>query len=328
MSYFIAICHGIQKKIYYEPNITSIDKLRHEISVNYGISENAFALSYSDPEGEKIEIVDKLDFDYFYSVGKEEELKVEVLSVDEPVIKKEIPDEVNLDKPKLSQALEPAKPVQIKELGFIEISNQDQSQKNGNILVDIQSDLDKKLAESNIKTLNECLNESAVLLQLKEKINTIKQQTEKMFSEMKNELVKTKRKNSGIVSRDIDSNYVHLYVCCNNCGLNPINGKRYKCVICKNFDLCEVCEENNFHSHHPMIRINETVKPGPYYQELADLIKLGLNDLKSNDQIMKKRILKGIFGDKITDDAIDVIMKSRLKKNVEELINEFYRLLQ
>lgn len=328
MSYFVATCHGIQKKIFYEPNITSIDKLKHEISVTFGIPENEFTLSYLDPEAEKIDIVDKLDFDYFYSVGKEEELQVEVTSEKAPVVKKDIPSEVNFDKPKSTPALELAKPVQPKEPEVVEPTNQDQSKKQPNLLVDIQSDIDKRLAESNIKTLNECLNESAVLLQLKEKINTIKQQTEKMFSEMKNELVKTKRKNSGIISRDIESNYVHLYVACNNCGLNPINGKRYKCVICKNFDLCEVCEENNFHSHHPMIRINESVKTGPYYQELADLIKLGLNDLKSNDQVMKKRILKGIFGDKITDDAIEVIMKSRLKKNVEELINEFYRLLQ
>ena len=46
----------------------------------------------------------------------------------------------------------------------------------------------------------------------------------------------------------------HQGVACDGCGINPLNGIRYKCCICKNFDFCEVCEEKVSHEH-PFIKI-------------------------------------------------------------------------
>ena len=37
----------------------------------------------------------------------------------------------------------------------------------------------------------------------------------------------------------------HHGIKCNKCGVNPIVGYRYKCPICKNFNLCQMCEEKN-----------------------------------------------------------------------------------
>ncbi len=46
----------------------------------------------------------------------------------------------------------------------------------------------------------------------------------------------------------------HTTVACDGCGVSPVIGVRYKCVVCKNFDYCEICEERLGHEH-PFIKI-------------------------------------------------------------------------
>ncbi|GFX02471.1 sequestosome-1, partial [Trichonephila clavipes] len=46
----------------------------------------------------------------------------------------------------------------------------------------------------------------------------------------------------------------HPLVICDGCEQN-IFGARYKCLQCKNFDLCSSCNYNNKHPHHDMIKL-------------------------------------------------------------------------
>jgi len=46
---------------------------------------------------------------------------------------------------------------------------------------------------------------------------------------------------------------VHLGVTCDGCHRSSFVGKRFKCLICPDYDLCEDCEDQNQHLH-PMIR--------------------------------------------------------------------------
>jgi next-to-BRCA1 protein 1 len=49
---------------------------------------------------------------------------------------------------------------------------------------------------------------------------------------------------------------VHTGINCDGCGMKEIIGCRYKCAVCKNFDLCEECEEKLSEKHlHPFIKI-------------------------------------------------------------------------
>lgn len=55
-------------------------------------------------------------------------------------------------------------------------------------------------------------------------------------------------------------NTVHTGVFCNRCSRNNITGARYKCLFCKDFDMCEQCEQQ-VGSHDPshfMIKIKDT----------------------------------------------------------------------
>jgi len=40
---------------------------------------------------------------------------------------------------------------------------------------------------------------------------------------------------------------VHEGVACNGCSVSPIEGVRYQCQVCDNYDLCERCEAKNEH---------------------------------------------------------------------------------
>lgn len=49
---------------------------------------------------------------------------------------------------------------------------------------------------------------------------------------------------------------VHMNVVCDGCRAHPIIGRRFKCMICPNYDLCESCEAKDDHEH-PMLRLSK-----------------------------------------------------------------------
>lgn len=47
---------------------------------------------------------------------------------------------------------------------------------------------------------------------------------------------------------------VHRHVICDNCD-KEIDGARFKCILCRDYDLCRDCEVQQVHHHHPMLRV-------------------------------------------------------------------------
>lgn len=52
---------------------------------------------------------------------------------------------------------------------------------------------------------------------------------------------------------------VHHGVECSVCKVLPIRGKRYKCMICNDFQICQNCENDDVHAH-PVIRMTSPIK--------------------------------------------------------------------
>ena len=42
---------------------------------------------------------------------------------------------------------------------------------------------------------------------------------------------------------------VHQGVVCDSCGQEPLLGKRYKCRVCPDYDICAVCDRRRLHPH-------------------------------------------------------------------------------
>jgi len=51
---------------------------------------------------------------------------------------------------------------------------------------------------------------------------------------------------------------IHHGVTCDGCGVVPIKGVRFKCLVCPNYDLCAVCEAKNAHpADHTLLKLKE-----------------------------------------------------------------------
>ena len=53
---------------------------------------------------------------------------------------------------------------------------------------------------------------------------------------------------------------VHPGVVCDGCE-GAIKGPRFKCMMCPDYDLCQICEGKGIHSDHNMVKI---MKPGDF----------------------------------------------------------------
>ena len=57
------------------------------------------------------------------------------------------------------------------------------------------------------------------------------------------------------INQKILNESIHIGFQCEKCKLSPIVGKRFKCTQCENFNICQKCEQEEFHSDHLLLQI-------------------------------------------------------------------------
>ena len=134
------------------------------------------------------------------------------------------------------------------------------------------------------------------------KIQNLKENiAEDIFKSIKIQLSKNEQMNA-----KEKNNIIHKGIKCNNCGMENIEGTRYKCINCPEFNLCEKCEENCEHIvNHIFLKIrrpiqdkilnnkikNFSYKNGDYNYSIEDKIFNFPLNCKENDSITKQIII-------------------------------------
>ena len=99
--------------------------------------------------------------------------------------------------------------------------------------------------------------------------------------------------------KNLDKNEKVIFdkINCNGCGSKSIEGIRYKCAICKNFDYCEKCFRENSEKHnHPFIKFYHQ------YMKLESIkVVINDNDYKEKQEETKKENGKPIHFNIICD---------------------------
>jgi len=127
----------------------------------------------------------------------------------------------------------------------------------------------EKLRESINKTVSDIVNANIEKVR-QELINKTVLETSKAVE---------KAMTNSTISQKNDS--VHRGVSCNECGIFPIVGDRYKCTVCFDFDLCESCEATKGETHsHPLVKHRKPADEN-YKQGLFGFFN-GLNPFKPN----------------------------------------------
>ena len=158
-------------------------------------------------------------------------------------------------------------------------------------------DLEKKLNNNNTELIEE-KNKNKIL---EDKIK----KNEKQFNEyIVNKVNELKIKEDNI-------KYVHIGINCKKCFEEPIIGYRYKCSICKNYNLCEKCKEKNEISKahpHNFMKIGNECKEG---QELPNFAFINNNNSNNN----KDKLIKKVY-------SYDCLNKNKLSNYIYEGTDE------
>lgn len=110
---------------------------------------------------------------------------------------------------------------------------------------------------------------------------------------------------------------VHPHIICDSCQTKDIQGVRYKCAVCADFDLCEKCEAVVQHAH-PFLKIKHPkqapIKIFTIIDDQEDSFEI--NGAKQSDSTFNGLIQQGF---KIAQEFLSqTVSDSKNESNVEE----------
>ncbi len=270
--------------------------------------EGTLTIQFVDMEQELMSVEDKHDLEYMYSNSTKAK-PLEVLISIEPVKKIQrneiITKEDEMDERELNPMnfkLEKADSIETLRLDGFELKKdidgeffeENESEKLKELFVETYQQNESNSANVNKKIelilVNKVIEDHPKIKQIQSKIDFINQSLIESIHEIKNDIKIRKDSASSVQEKKTKkvSNVktVHLNYFCNKCERKEFVGRRYNCLVCKDFDWCEACEEINIHDH-PMIRYTQYIP----FDDSRNLQKvLGWNFQKCEKNTFEKKI--------------------------------------
>lgn len=244
------------------------------------LPRNDIQATFTDLENETVAIADQFDLDYFLTdAGKSNFLTVSVVS--------RVPDStkysVNLADSNFSGFLPPAKPtaemnIQTDRVPTTEQCSETQSCQLSNNAqqVHIAVEQDSKDTQTKVpETVDQQVETHGTVsseMRLLERIQALERS---IFSQQSvTSQVKQETEPSPKVAKPVITT-TNVGITCDGCAKKNFVGKRFKCQVCADYDLCETCEAKNTHQH-PMVRL-EIESSSNLAKSVVTTTHLGIN---------------------------------------------------
>ena len=114
---------------------------------------------------------------------------------------------------------------------------------------------------------------------------------------------------------------IHKNFYCDSCDTENFKGKRYICLECKDFDLCEKCEKKNIHEHNLLRTMTEM--SAKEAKELRTLYKANFGK-----KIFKKDLIKSLTANKLDDWFYDKFVGCYKNLKSEETVGRFEQIFK
>ena len=325
--------------------ITDFDNLQKEIEDNYKKSKDEFECSNNNEDNsiidklkekiktclvfEKLYNEEKIKYNDLYQKYKIQSYEIEELKTQIKNLEMDTTNNKNINEElmnkkneiiKLNEQINAKnKEIKEKEDKIKEINEQNKKK---------ISDLEKNIEENKNQIFKEKQSSELAKKELEKNIDQIKESLKDR--NIQNDMNESFKELYDFIDNFINSLNKPLVpdgIKCEKCFVEPIKGYRYKCSVCKDYNLCEKCEEKN-----------EISKEHPHYfikikNEFKEKNNIIVNDIMKNNSnlINNNNIndLKEIY--KTNEDKDDysgdkakkyLAKKNRLGQLYDELINE------
>ena len=198
-------------------------------------------------------------------------------------------------------------------------------------LKDIENEIQIKVKEALNQIKNENNeNEKFIREQIKKALEHYKEQNEEKLNLIISEIPNEMEKNLEKKAKELENLYYNQYktkivnkknkeihdgIKCQKCFMQPIIGIRYKCSICKEYNLCDDCEkineETNDHQH-TFFKIVKKEQKIPKIENFDENDKKGRNE-ENEENIEKENLEKNEENNKYNN--INKSKNSYIKKN-------------
>jgi len=294
-------------------------------------------LAFVDEENETIEIKDQLDYDYFLEncLYGSKVLQIRLVAHEKAEANPEQPRQpimdlatnssntsqgktvtaqltillskeidTDIDKSSSYQLRSASLPINYSCNGLLNLHQEKESEQSQQQIADsLQTKINPGVQKSPDKT-----GTSQLLLQIVEQVDSLQEIIFNQIDQISQSMRQLVDKRNEDILRASELTAFHVSYQCKSCKAWPVNGKRYSCVVCPEYNLCEKCHCTVSMHQHLMV-----VFPAPHDEKLkiqgiAKLLDRVNSDPDTNSLAIKTEVTTVILGKRLCANLKEMLL--------------------